>query len=100
MELEPDRALTGDQVEVVEWMDVRQMLRLDELTCPGIRLVPDRPVEDDVGSVAFRCGDLRGRRVLGHDDDRADSEHRRGERHALGMVAGGRADDATGALLL
>ena len=51
-------------------------------------------VPDDLGAVAPRRVDLRGRRVLRHEDRRGRAEQPRGDRHRLRVVAGRVRDDA------
>ena len=54
--------------------------------------------------ISAPCGagalDLQRRRVGRHDDDRGDAEPLRGDRHALGMIAGGEGDHAALPLLV
>jgi hypothetical protein len=100
VDLEPDGPLAGDQVEVVEGVDVHEPLRCDELARLFVGVVPDGSLKDDLGAVASGRGHLRGGGVLRHADHRPDAEHRGGERHALGVVSGRGADDAAIPLLL
>ncbi len=75
-------------------MDVGVAALGDELLRLLVGLVPDRAVQHDLGAVAFRGFDLRRRRVGRHADDGVDAVDPRGQRHALRVVAGGRADHA------
>ena len=50
-------------------------------------------VEDDLGAVAARRRELRGRGVLRHDDRRVEPEQLRDERHGLRVVSGGERHD-------
>jgi hypothetical protein len=51
-------------------------------------------VRDDLGAVAARRVELRGRRVLGHDDRRVRAEEPRRDRDGLRVVAGRESQDA------
>ena len=64
--LEAERALSGDELQVVERMDVGQPAVADELFRLLVGLVPDRAVQHDLRAVAARRRNLRRRRVLGH----------------------------------
>ena len=99
-DLEAERALPGDELQIVERVHVGQPAIADELLRLLVGIVPDRAVQHDFGAVAARRRDLRRRRVLGHDDHRADAVDARGERHALRVIAGRGADDAAPALVL
>src|SRR5262249_22913709 len=65
-----------------------------------VGLVPDPAVQDDLGPVALRRGDLGRRGVLGHADDRADSVDLRRQGDSLRVVSRRGADDAAPLLLL
>src|SRR4051812_33114124 len=81
-------------------MDIGEALLLDQLLCSLVRFVPDRSVQDDVGPIGA-CGfDLRWRRVLRHHHYRTDPVDRGGESDSLRMIAGGGANDATGAFVI
>ncbi len=80
-------------------MNERQAALVPEAHRLVVCLVPDRPVEDDLGAVALRGRDLRRRRIARHQDDCRDPEPRGRVRHALRVVAGRGTDDA-GALLV
>ena len=87
-QLERDRSLAGHHERVVVRPHEREPALLRE---PGADLLAAlRPavVRHDVGAVAARRVELRGRRVLGHDDRRARAEERRGDRDGLRVVAG------------
>ena len=51
-----------------------------------VRLIPDRAVQHHLGAVAFRRGDLRRRRVLGHAHDGANSVNLRGQCDTLSVI--------------
>ena len=59
-ELESERSLAGDQLEVVERVDVRQAPLRDQLERLLVGLVPDRPVQHDLRPVPARRLDLGG----------------------------------------
>ena len=60
---EPQRPLSGNQLLVVERVDVGQPFVANQLLCLLVRLVPDGAVQDDLRAVAARCRDLRRRGV-------------------------------------
>ena len=68
---------------------------------PGLHqgLVDGGAVEADLGAVAAGGLLLHDRGAVGHVDDRADAEHLRGQRDALGVVAGAGGHDAAGPFL-
>ena len=89
-DLHPHRALPRDDVGVVEGMDVDPAGPARDGVRMGVRLVEGIAVRDHLrAEPPHRVHLDRGRR-LRHDDDGADPEPPRGERHALGVVAGGR----------
>src|SRR5439155_5185744 len=100
VDFEAERPLPGYQLGIVERMDVREAALDDELLRPLVRLIPDRPVQHHFGAVATRRGHFGQRRVLGHHDDGVHAVQLRGQRDALRVVAGRRADDAAALLLV
>jgi len=99
-DLEPARALAGDDVDVVEGMDQdRAGLRL-ELVRSDQALVDRGPDELDVGAVRAGGVLLRDRCAVGHEDGRLDAEQLRRERDTLGVVAGAGRHHTLGPLLL
>ena len=99
-DLETERALSGDELQVVERMHIGQAAVSDELLCFLVRVVPDRAVQNDLGAVAARGGDFRGRRILGHDDHGLDAVDAGGKRDSLCMIARRGADHTAAALIL
>ncbi len=98
-QLEPERALPGDDALVVERVDERKpALGLDLAGAP-VRLLVVRAVQDDLGAVAAGGRHLDERRPFRHDDDGRDPEAGgvKGDREAV--VAGAGRDDATRALV-
>jgi hypothetical protein len=99
-DFQSERSLAGDELLVVERMNVREALVAHQLFRFLVRLIPDRSVQHDLRAVAARGGDLRGRCVFGHADDGADAVNLRRQRDALRVIAGRRADHAARLLLL
>ena len=85
-DLEAERALAGDELQVVERMHVGEAAIADQLLRLLVGLVPDRAVQHDLRAVAARRRDLRRRGVLGHHDDGLDAVDaaRRARRPARG----------------
>ena len=97
--LEPDRALPGDDLIVIEGMDEGELLLLLQARGLLAGFVIVRAVQDDLRAKAARGGDLYQRRGLRHDDARANAQPRRVKGHALRVIAGARGDHAVRALL-
>ena len=99
-DLEPDRALAGDHVGVLEGMDEDQTVALRHGMGPRERLVDGNPVQDDVPTEPRDGVGFDSRRRGGHDDDGSQTQRGRRERHALGVIARRRADHAVAAHVL
>ena len=92
-DLEPDRALSGDHVGVVEGVDQRCAGALGVLA-RGLCGVVVRTVDEcHLAAVGANRLDLRQRRVTGHEQVGAGVAAAGGERNGLGVVAGARGDD-------
>src|SRR5581483_678484 len=100
VDLEAERALSGDELRIVEGVNVGVAALGDELLGLLVRVVPDLPVQHDLGAVGLRRGDFRRRRVLRHAHDGMNAVNLRGERDTLRMIAGRRTDHAAALLLL
>ena len=95
-QLQADRALARDDRRVVERRHQHATLGIGARG--RVALLERLAREHDLGAVV-RGRDLLGeRRVDGHVDARGHPERGRGERDALGVVAGARGDDAARAL--
>ena len=92
--LERRSPLPGDDRLVVERRHQDDAPLLDEPPRDRLAVLAPAVVEDDLGAVAARGGELQGRRVVGHDDRRGHAEVARRERHGLRVVPGGEGDDA------
>ena len=99
-DLESDGALPRDELLVVERVDVGESFGSHQLLRLLIGVIPDGAVENDLRAVGPGGGDLRRCGVGGHADHGPDAVDLRGERDALGMIAGRGADDAAALLLL
>jgi hypothetical protein len=93
-DLEADRALARDHVEVVVGVDEGEALRRLEVARVRVGLVEGVPVQHGLGAPRAHRLDLDRGGGARHDHDRRDAEPLGGERHPLGVVAGGRADHA------
>ena len=96
--LERDRALAGDDGEVVERMDDGEAALLGELQAGDARVVEGVAVEHDLGAEAARVLDLHARGEARHDDRRRDAQPLGVVRDRLGVVAGRDGEHALGAL--
>ena len=96
-ELEPERALAGEDQRVLEGVDVG-LARLDPLLRGRRRRVEAQAGEDDLGAVALRRLELGRRRVLRHEDRCAHAVLARSPGDRLAVVAGARRDHPGGAL--
>ena len=90
-ELEADRAVTGDDLRVVERVHERQALGVADPFHLGERLADVRAVEDDPGAVAEAGVDLRADGAVGHDDRDRNAGRATGPRIRLTGVARPRA---------
>ena len=97
-QLERDGALAGDDVVVVERVDVRASALARDLERDGVRLVVAAVGEHGLRAAALDRGELRERHALRQHDRDGSADELRGERDALAVIAGGRGDDAGGAL--
>ncbi len=86
--LDRDRALSGDDVRIVEGMHEDQvaLARKNQSALEGSVVVIS--VQDDFGAQVHHRLNLDVDRGLRHHDDGGDSAPLRGERHALRMVTG------------
>ena len=99
-DLEPEGALAGDDVAVVERVDEHCPGLLGELRRRGQAVLEHARREPDVGAVAAGSPLLRDRRAVGHEDGGRDAVLLRGQRDALRVVAGRGRHDAEGTLLV
>ena len=99
-QLEPERALTRNDIGVVERRDVDGARALGILGGGLKRLRHRVAPQHDLGSVVT-CGlELGQGDPDGHEDRGVDAQLARGEGHALRVIAGTRGDDTARALLL
>jgi hypothetical protein len=94
LELGADRALTRDDVGIVEGVHEAQALCRFELACVGVGVVVGGALEHGLPAERHDGVDLDRRRRLRHHDHGPQPALARGECHALGMIAG-RATDHT-----
>ena len=87
-DLQAHGALPGDDVGVVERVDEDGTGLLGERLRGGQHVL-EVPAEAHLRAVARGGRDLGDRRPVGHEHGGAGAEHLRGERDALGVVAGG-----------
>src|SRR3954453_21619346 len=92
-----DRALAGDDERIVERVNERDPGLVRELVTMRFRVRVSVAAEDDFSAHVADGVDLDLRGGLRHDDQGADAEMARRERHSLGVVAGARGDDSGGA---
>ena len=90
-----DRSLTGDDIGIVKGMDEDVLMLFLKFECVQVGIGIAVPAEDDLGPqgadrVGFEFGSGHG-----HDNMRLAAELTGTEGDTLGMVSGGRADDAT-----
>src|SRR5262249_58243558 len=71
---------------------------LDQLARPRLAILALPIVEDDLGAVPARRGQLERWRIGRHQDDRADARRARRQRHALGVIARREREDAAAPL--
>ena len=93
-----DRSLPGDDERIVEGMHEREAGLANELVASCLGFGVAVAGQDDFRPERAHGLDLDLGRGLRHDDERPQAEMAGGERHALGVVAGARRDDATRAL--
>ena len=99
-DLEADGALARDDVFIVERVDEGVAFAVSQFECFIVRVVVDPGNEADVRAVflgGFHFGDGS---VVRQADEALRAGLRRGQCHALGMVAGGAGDDAPGLLFV
>ena len=99
-DLHGDRPLTGRDVRIVKGMDKGIAVLLGQGMRVRLGIVIDIAVQDDLGAQRLGPVDLDQGRRRGHDDHRPGPELPRRIGHALGVVAGGRRDQAPGPRLL
>ena len=87
-----NRALTGDDVGVVEGMHKNQISLTAQLGGMLVGVIVVIPVQYDFAAQIRNGLELDFGRSQGHDDDRRDSPSAGGQRNALCMVAGGSAN--------
>ena len=92
-------ALPGDELHIVERMNVGQPPLFAKLFGFFVGLVPDQAMLHNFRAVSPRGVDLRLRRVAGHHHHGLHLVDARGQRHALRMVARRRTNHAALALL-
>ena len=101
IDLEPERPLAGDEVEIVERVHVDETVALDELARLLVGLVPDR---SRAGRPPLRTRESprpsRASRSRPCRRPRGSRASTRPRRDALRVVSGRGADDAAGALLV
>jgi hypothetical protein len=93
-DFEPDGALAGNDIGVVERMHEGQAAFGLDLPSLALRVVERIAVQDDLSAQSADRFDLDGGRRPRHDDRRRDGQLARRERHALSMIARRCADDA------
>ncbi|MNS88116.1 hypothetical protein D3C72_1220800 [compost metagenome] len=93
-DLQPDRALSGDHVRVVERVDEGCAGLLFQGAGVGVGVVEAVAVQDDVSAERLDRRHLDARRGGRHDDGRGRAAFRRRQRHALRVIARRGADDA------
>ena len=99
-QLEPERALAGHDVRVVERMHERQPALARALVRGGEALVQRRAADVHDRALAARRLGLGDRRVRGDEHLAQHAPRGRGRREPLGVVAGRCGDDAARAALL
>jgi hypothetical protein len=92
--LEPHRALAGDDVGVVERVDEREPVAGGDLAGMHARFRQVGAVQHDVRAELPAVGDLDQRREYRHDDGRRNAEQLRVIGDALGVIAGRCGNDA------
>ena len=93
-------ALPRDDGVVVEGMDIGEPLRFAEAQRFLVGLIVIGPVKVDFGAILAGGGHLGEWRGERHDDGGANPQPRGMVGHTLGMIAGGRADDAVPTLIV
>ena len=98
-DLEPDRRLSGEDVDVVERMHQRRTGALGVLPGEEERVVDRETFEVHARPVRLGRHDLRQRRRRRHEHSCRDAEFGRRPGHTLRVVTGAGGDDAAGALV-
>ena len=98
-DLQPDRALPGDDPIVVEWRDDREASLSRDRLRDSLAFIGRRADHDHLRTVGLHPGALHSRRIGRHDHDREAAQDARGAGDALGMVARGVGDDASRSLI-
>ena len=98
-QFEPDRALTGNDIGIIERVDEDITMPFGKARRMGAGGVEAVAEQDDLAAKATHGIDLDGGRRGRHDHHGADTQPRSGEGDTLGVIAGRGADDAAGALL-
>ena len=98
-QLEPDRALAGDDGGIVVGVDEGEPLLLLEPAGVSGGVLEPLAVQDHPGTVLARALDLGQRREARHDDRGRNAQALGMVGDTLGVVAGRHGDDAAGALL-
>jgi hypothetical protein len=99
-DLQPDRALAGDHVRVVEGVDVDAAVLFPVCDRGAHGVLDAGAVQHDVGPVAAGRRDLGQRGRLRHEHRGLDAERRGGEGDALGVIARAGHHHAPGPVLL
>lgn len=96
--LQPARALSGDDVGMVEGGNDRRAGLLREAGADLLAILGFPVIADHLCAARAHPFGLHRRRVVRHHDARADAEQPRRLRDALGVIAGRERDDAPGLL--
>ena len=99
-DLEPDSALTGHHLRIVERVHNDPAVAARQLVGGLAGLVVRALVEDHLAAVLLHGSDLRQRRPVRHHGRGADAELSRGEGHTLCVVARARCHNPGSALCL
>ena len=97
-QLQPRRALAGHDVRVIEGRNQDRAAFGGNGCGDFLAALGQAIVQLHLGAVAPGIGDLHGRGVGRHDDQRRHAEQAGRQRHALGVVAAGEGHDPAGAL--
>ena len=99
-DLQTDGALTGDDVLIVEGVDKGVAVLLLQLQSLVVGVVVDTGYQADLGTVALGGLYLGNGGGIGQADQGGNAALAGGQRHALGVVAGGAGDDTLGLFLI